>query len=148
MRIFTKLLFMFFVLSASVSADTGSGSVKVEVWKTPSCGCCKAWVSYLEDRGFEVKAHDVTDVTPIKNKLGLTDPRLHSCHTAKIGDYVIEGHVPADDIHRLLKEQPAIVGLTAPGMPMMSPGMNSIEPKGYDVIAVDKDQTPRIFSRY
>ncbi len=135
-------------LLAPLQTPAQSAKTPVEVWKTPTCGCCQAWVSYLEDRGFEVKVNDLADVTPIKQLLGLTDPRLHSCHTAKVGDYVVEGHVPADDILRMLKEKPAIVGLTAPGMPMMSPGMNSIEPKGYDVISFDKEQRTDVFSRY
>jgi len=129
-----------------LSADTEV--IKMQVWKTPTCGCCKAWVTYLEERGFEVETFDLPEVTSIKRALGLTDPNLHSCHTAKVGGYIVEGHVPERDIRRMLKEQPEIAGLTAPGMPMMSPGMNSIEPKGYDVIAFDRDQKTKVYSRY
>jgi len=130
----------------TLSADTEV--IQMQVWKTPTCGCCKAWVTYLEERGFEVETFDLPEVTSIKHALGLTDPSLHSCHTAKVGGYIVEGHVPERDIRRMLKEQPEIAGLTAPGMPMMSPGMNSIEPKGYDVISFDEDQKTNVYSRY
>ena len=116
--------------------------------KTPTCGCCQAWVDYLEDNGFRVTAHDVDDVTPIKQELGLTNPALYSCHTALIDGYIVEGHVPASDIKRLLAERPEIVGITAPGMPQMSPGMHSLEPKGYDVLQFNSHQQLSIFSRY
>jgi len=95
----------------------------VVVYKSPSCGCCKDWVKHMRDNGFSVKVHDRNDVTPIKKQLGVAR-NLQSCHTAKVGDYVIEGHVPASDIKRLLKEKPNVVGLTAPGMPHGSPGMD------------------------
>ncbi|MEC9370312.1 MAG: DUF411 domain-containing protein, partial [Pseudomonadota bacterium] len=104
----------------------------ITVWKSASCGCCQLWVDYLENDGFIVTAHNVDDVVSIKKKLGINDPALYSCHTAKVGGYIIEGHVPVSDIRRLLNERPKLMGLTAPGMPQMSPGMFSIEPKGYD----------------
>ncbi len=118
------------------------------VWKSPTCGCCQGWVDYLTDNGFNVTAHHSDNMTQIKQELGITDQSLHSCHTAKIGDYLIEGHVPVSDIHRLMEEKPNILGLSAPGMPMMSPGMNSIEPKGYDVLQFDKAQKASVYSRY
>ena len=120
----------------------------VEVWKSPTCGCCEDWVTYLEDEGFEVVAHDTDDVDAVKAELGLVDPRLKSCHTARIGDYVVEGHVPVSDIDRLLAERPAIVGISAPGMPMMSPGMGSREPKGYDVISFDEHGETAVFASH
>lgn len=120
----------------------------VTVWKSPSCGCCQGWVDYLKDNGFEVTAHDVDDVVSIKQKLGVTNPSLYSCHTAKVGNYVIEGHVPVADIRRLLSERPNILGLSAPGMPQLSPGMFSIEPKDYDVLQFDKDQETSVYSSY
>ncbi len=125
-----------------------AGDNEITVWKSPTCGCCQGWVDYLEDNGFKVTAHDVDALTKIKRNLGITDPSLHSCHTAKIGDYLVEGHVPVADIQRLLEERPDILGITAPGMPMMSPGMHSIEPKGYDVLQFDADQNATLFSRY
>ena len=84
----------------------------------------------------------------IKAKLGLTDRRLMSCHTAIVDGYVVEGHVPVDDIQRLIDEKPDIIGITAPGMPQFSPGMHSIDPKDYDVLSFDKNGKIELFSRY
>ena len=120
----------------------------ITVWKSASCGCCQQWVDYLQDEGFEVTAHNVDDVVSIKRKLGMTDPALYSCHTAKVGGYIIEGHVPASDIRRLLDDRPTLVGLAAPGMPQMSPGMLSIEPKGYDVLQFNAKLETSVFSSY
>ena len=132
-----------FVMYPSFSAEP-----TITVWKSASCGCCQRWVDYLQDDGFEVTAHNVDDVVSIKQKLGITDPALYSCHTAKVGGYIIEGHVPASDIRRLLNERPTLMGLTAPGMPQMSPGMFSIEPKGYDVLQFNAKQETGVFSSY
>lgn len=120
----------------------------ITVYKSATCGCCKKWVSYLEQEGFEVNSINHDDVDSIKTQNGLTDPSLKSCHTALVDGYIIEGHVPVSDIKRLLSEQPKAVGLTAPGMPMMSPGMNSIEPKDYDVLLFQKDGTQQVYSSY
>ena len=132
-----------FVMNPAFSAEP-----TITVWKSASCGCCQRWVDYLQDDGFEVTAHNVDDVVSIKRKLGMTDPALYSCHTAKVGGYLIEGHVPASDIRRLLNEHPKLMGLTAPGMPQMSPGMFSIEPKGYDVLQFNAKQETSMFSSY
>ena len=132
-----------FVMNPAFSAES-----TITVWKSASCGCCQRWVDYLQDDGFEVTTHNVDDVGSIKQKLGITDPALYSCHTAKIGGYIIEGHVPASDIRRLLNEHPKLMGLTAPGMPQMSPGMFSIEPKGYDVVQFNAKQETGVFSSY
>lgn len=118
------------------------------VYKSPTCGCCQGWVDYVEKAGFAVNAINHDNVDAIKVKHGLTDPALKSCHTAIVDGYVIEGHVPVSDIERLLAERPDIIGLTAPGMPMMSPGMNSEIPKDYDVLAFDKHGKSRVFSSY
>ena len=132
-----------FVMNPAFSAEP-----TITVWKSASCGCCQRWVDYLQDEGFEVTAHNVDDVVSIKRKLGMTDPALYSCHTAKVGGYLIEGHVPASDIRRLLDDRPTLVGLAAPGMPQMSPGMFSIEPKGYDVLEFNAKQEASLFSSY
>ena len=120
----------------------------ITVWKSASCGCCQRWVDYLQDDGFEVTAHNVDDIVSIKQKLGITNPALYSCHTAKVSGYIIEGHVPASDIRRLLDERPKLMGLAAPGMPRMSPGMFSIEPIGYDVLQFNTKQGTSVFSSY
>lgn len=94
----------------------------IEVVKSPTCGCCNGWVAHLRRAGFQVRVTDVADVTPTARRLGVPDD-LRSCHTASVGGYAIEGHVPAADIMRLLRQRPAAAGLAVPGMPMGSPGM-------------------------
>lgn len=119
----------------------------ITVYKSPTCGCCKKWVSHLEDHGFTVKSHNQNDMSAIKKKLGVA-PNLQSCHTAKVGGYVIEGHVPASDIQQLLAEKPDIHGLTVPGMPMGSPGMEGHRKDAYDVLSIDKRGRTSVFNQY
>jgi len=94
----------------------------LEVYKSPSCGCCGAWVDHMRSAGFQVLVTDITDLHPIKNKFGVV-PELRACHSAVIDGYVIEGHVPAREVMRLLKDRPKAIGLAVPGMPIGSPGM-------------------------
>ncbi len=122
-------------------------ATEVTVYKSPTCGCCKKWVRHLEANGFDVKAHDVTDVVPYKIRLGLT-PKLASCHTAVVDGYVVEGHVPAQDIKRLLEERPAIRGLAVPGMPVGSPGMEGPRKERYDVLSVEKDGSTSVYATH
>ena len=117
-------------------------------YKNANCGCCQDWVDYVEKSGYAVETIELEDVDPIKTSHGLTDPALKSCHTAIIDGYVIEGHVPVSDIERLLAERPDITGLTAPGMPAMSPGMGSETPENYDVLAFDETGRSSVFSSY
>lgn len=133
---------------SNITAVSHSENPLITVYKSASCGCCKKWVSYLEDEGFSVKSINHDDVDMIKAENGLTDPSLKSCHTALVDGYVIEGHVPANDIERLLSERPIVVGLAAPGMPMMSPGMNSLIPQGYDVLSFSENGAATVFSSY
>lgn len=119
----------------------------ITVYKSPTCGCCGNWVDYLRADGFRVTVIDRENMTEVKEKYGV-GPALRSCHTAVVDGYVVEGHVPARDIRRLLSERPDVAGLTAPGMPQMSPGMLSIEPRGYDVLTFDDEGRTRVFSRY
>jgi len=98
----------------------------VTVYKSPTCGCCEQWVQYLRQEGFEVKAIDQPDLSVVKRQLGIA-PELSSCHTALVDGYVIEGHVPAAPIRRLLAERPQTRGLTVPGMPVNSPGMGQMD---------------------
>jgi len=121
--------------------------VQMKVYKSPTCGCCAKWIHYLEQRGFEVSVVDLDNVQPVKRQLGVS-AQLQSCHTGVVDGYVIEGHVPAKDILRLLDERPPVIGLTAPGMPTYSPGMMSIAPRGYDVLSFTRDGTLEIFSSY
>ena len=125
-----------------------SSETTVTVWKSATCGCCQKWVEYMENNGFKVVSNNVENVVRIKEKLGITNPALHSCHTAEVDGYLIEGHVPASDVRRLLSERPNIAGLTAPGMPQMSPGMGSTTPKDYDVLQFSSNQRSSVFSSY
>ena len=122
----------------------------VQVWKDPNCGCCHLWVEHLQASGFKVEVFDVGN-TAARKRLGMPE-KLGSCHTASVGGYVIEGHVPATDIQRLLKDRPAALGLSVPGMPIGSPGMDGPEYKGrkdaYDVLLVQKDGSTQSFQRY
>jgi hypothetical protein len=119
----------------------------LEVHKEPTCGCCQKWVEHMQARGFKVAATNHPDMAPVKKELGVHDP-LISCHTAKIGDYVIEGHVPADDVLRLLREKPAVAGIAAPGMPMGSPGMEGPYTDKYDVVTFDKSGATKVFATH
>lgn len=122
----------------------------VEVWKSPSCGCCKDWIAHLEASGFATRAHD-TGNTAMRQRLGIP-LALGSCHTALVAGYAIEGHVPAADIRRLLQLRPQAVGLTVPGMPIGSPGMDGPAYGGqrdrYDVLLVARDGSTRVFATY
>jgi hypothetical protein len=122
----------------------------LQVWKDPQCGCCQAWIEHLQARGFAVEVHDVGN-TAARKRLGLPE-RLASCHTAWVGGYVIEGHVPAADIERLLKQKPAALGLAVPGMPIGSPGMDGPAYKGrkdaYQVLLVKRDGSTSVFASY
>ena len=120
----------------------------IEVFKSPTCGCCKGWVEHLQENGLNVKTYDTANVAPFKKRLGVPQ-QLSSCHTAVIDGYVIEGHVPARDIYRLLKERPEVIGLTVPGMPVGSPGMEMGKRKDpYAVLTFDKQGSTTPFSQY
>ena len=131
----------------SAATAFAQGAPKVEVFKSASCGCCGAWVEHMRQNGFHVTTHDVADVSAQRRKLGMPD-RLGSCHSAKVGGYAIEGHVPAADIRRLLKEKPNALGLAVPSMPPGSPGMESSRPIPYDPLLVARDGTTRVFASH
>ena len=134
----------------AVSAQQSAALPKVTVYKTSTCGCCKLWVDHMKANGFTVEAMDLTatGVRSVSKAAGLKDEDT-SCHTAKVGDYTVEGHVPAADIKRMLKEKPAIAGLSAPGMPLGSPGMEQGNMKQpYDVIAFKKDGTSTVYAKH
>jgi len=118
------------------------------VFKSPTCGCCAKWVEYMQANGFTAAVTNMPDVSPVKIQNGLP-PKLTSCHTTLVGGYVIEGHVPVEDVRRLLKEKPAgIAGLAAPGMPAGSPGMDVPNSPAYDIIAFDKKGGTRVYSTH
>ncbi len=119
----------------------------ITVYKSPTCGCCTGWVDYLSDNHFDVQTHDLENLAGIKQQYGV-EPSLQSCHTAIVDGYIVEGHVPVEDIHRLIQEKPDIRGISAPGMPTMSPGMASLIPKNYNVLSFDAEGKVEIFSQY
>ena len=135
-------------LGQPLSALAAPPNDRVKVWKTPNCGCCKEWVAHLRSNGFDVVTHDVKDTTPMRQKLGLAE-KFGSCHTGLLGAYVLEGHVPAKEIRRLLREKPQALGLAVPGMPAGSPGMDMGDARdAFDVLLVLKDGTSRVYQSY
>lgn len=133
----------------AASSAAPADAPTVLVYKAPTCGCCEGWVEHLRENGWEVTVEDRNDIDQLKDLLGIP-VRLRSCHTAQIGNYLVEGHVPASDIRRLLEEQPQVVGLTAPGMPIGSPGMEvpGREPDAYDVLSFDADGRSSVFASH
>lgn len=136
------------VQSAGCS-DSASASETVVVYKSPTCGCCGDWIAHMRKAGFAVEVHDVGDLVPIKERSGV-GPALRSCHTATVGGYVLEGHVPAEQVTRLLAERPDIRGLAVPGMPIGSPGMDEGYDRStwvdYDVVAFDANGGTEIYA--
>jgi hypothetical protein len=120
----------------------------LSVFKTATCGCCSKWVDHMKANGFDVAVQDVADISAVKEKLGVA-PEIGSCHTAQVGGYVIEGHVPAASVQRLLKEKPKVAGLAVPGMPAGSPGMEV--PGGHQepfaILTFDKSGKTNVFER-
>lgn len=128
----------------------GDKSTAVTVYKSPTCGCCSKWEEHLTKAGFQVTSKPVENMTQIRKQYNVPD-KMQSCHTAIIGGYVIEGHVPADDVKKLLGTRPAdVAGLAAPGMPPKSPGMQpeGEKPSGYDVLSFDRQGNSKIFTSY
>ena len=117
----------------------------VTVYKSPTCGCCAKWVEHVRKAGFAVTVKDVPNVGEVKSANGVP-PELASCHTALVGGYVIEGHVPADVVQKLLKENPAVAGIAVAGMPMGSPGMEGSYTDRYDVVAFEKSGKQRVYA--
>ncbi len=133
---------------AALPALAATPLPSVEVFKSPTCGCCGAWVDHLKAAGFPVKVTEVDDTTVTRKRYGLPD-KFGSCHTGVVNGYVVEGHVPADDVKRMLAAKPAAIGLAVPGMPPGSPGMevgNRKDP--YDVFLIDKSGRETVFAHY
>lgn len=119
------------------------------VYKSPTCGCCGKWIEHMKASGFEVKWNDVPDVNPIKKSNGVPNEGW-SCHTALVSGYVLEGHVPASAVKKLLKDRPKVVGLAVPGMPVGSPGMEvpSGQVDHFDVMAFDKSGKMTVYEKH
>lgn len=132
------------------SATTSSPTQQppMVVYKSASCGCCKAWIAHMKQNGFSVTANDVDNMNPIKERVGIP-AGMGSCHTGEVAGYFIEGHVPAEDVKRLLQEKPDAKGLTVPRMPIGSPGMESGDHREpYDVLLVHKDGSTSVFAHH
>ena len=133
-------------LSGGFAAAANAGEV-IDVYKSPNCGCCGSWIDHLKAAGFEIRAHNVMDIPAARKQLGMPDS-LGSCHTAKVGGYVVEGHVPAADIQRLLKEKPKALGIAVPSMPPGSPGMEGPKPVPYNTLLVQAGGETSIFAKH
>ncbi len=144
---FLVLCFAAFVTLAPFHRLAADELPAMTVWKNPSCGCCGNWVEHMQAAGFRVAVREVEDLDGIKRMAGIPEP-LQSCHTAEVGGYVVEGHVPAEDIKRMLAERPAGRGLAVPGMPSGSPGMENGMRDPYDVILLKRDGRAEVFSSH
>ena len=132
----TLLLFM---------SSAGVAATEVTVYKSPTCGCCEEYVDYLRENAYVVKSVNESDMSAVKKRYGVS--HIASCHTALVDGYVIEGHVPVGAIRKLLREKPAIIGISAPGMPMNSPGMGEMKKGTLTIYAVPKNgREPQVFS--
>ncbi len=140
------ILLTLFALGAAANLPASAADA-VDVYKSPYCGCCEKWVEHLQQAGFAVRTHDVNDVPAARQRLGMPE-RLGSCHTAKVAGYVVEGHVPAADIQRLLKEKPKAIGLAVPSMPPGSPGMESPKPVPYNTLLVQAGGVTTVFAKH
>lgn len=129
------------------ATDPDGKKPTITVYKDPSCGCCKSWIEHLIKHGYRVDARDTPEMNEIKRTLGVPH-KLSACHTAVVNGYLIEGHVPAADIARLLKEKPKVAGLAVPGMPMGSLGMDGPRTQHYQVLSFDKAGKTKIFASY
>jgi hypothetical protein len=118
----------------------------IKVYKDANCGCCKEWIEHLKQNGFTVEAMDMPDLSAVKAKYGVRQ-ELQACHTAVIDNYVVEGHVPADLIVKMLEEKPAIAGIAVPGMPMGSPGMEGATRQPYDVLTFDSAGRTTVYAK-
>lgn len=131
-----------------VSTTSGVTSRTISVFRSPNCGCCQQWMKHLQKAGFQVQDNIIKDLTPVKQQYGIPE-ELAACHTATVAGYVIEGHVPAEDIQRLLAENPDLAGLAVPGMPIGSPGMESgdyVEP--YTVFSITNAGKTKTFAKH
>lgn len=131
-------------------AQGTAGLLAFDIWKDPDCGCCRDWIAHMEQNGFRATVHDIGN-SAVRARLGLP-ARCGSCHTALMGGYVVEGHVPASDVQRLLREKPQALGLAVPGMPIGSPGMDGAAYGGrrdpYDTLLVLPDGSSRVIQSH
>lgn len=149
-RLFLQTIMLVSITGLSLIANPSLAQPLIEVWKSPTCGCCNDWIKHLKENGFQVRAIDKGN-TAIRKEWGMP-VKYGSCHTAKIDGYVIEGHVPAKEIKRLLKEKPAALGLSVPEMPIGTPGMDGPEYGGqldpYNVLLIRRDGSASVYQAY
>jgi len=137
-----------FALGLILAVGLHAASPEITVYKTATCGCCGKWITHLKENGFQVTVHEVPSTDPYRKKFGVPED-LGSCHTAVVAGYSIEGHVPAADIQRLLKERPKAKGLAAPGMPMGSPGMEAPGVSAnYSVLLFQEDGSTSVYQEH
>jgi hypothetical protein len=134
------------VAAATPAANVDGELPLVTVYKDPNCGCCSKWVDHMKAEGFEVKTIDTPNVGEVKKEYGI-GPELQSCHTALVGSYALEGHVPADVVKKLLAEKPTVAGLAVPGMPAGSPGMEGATRERYDVLTFDRAGKTSVYAQ-
>jgi hypothetical protein len=134
------------LIGAFSSVATNAAATTIDVYKSSTCKCCAKWVDHMRANGFTVNTHDVGN-KEVRERAGISST-LGSCHTALVDGYAIEGHVPAQDIKRFLKERPRAIGLTAPGMPHGSPGMEGARSDPYDVLLINKQGDTTVYSRH
>jgi hypothetical protein len=143
-----NLLLISLVAVATTSWAATEAPIDVTVHRSPTCSCCEKWVSHLKANNFNVTDIVTDDMQSVKNKFGVR-AEMASCHTAIINGYVVEGHVPANDIKQLLKTKPSIVGISVPGMPTGTPGMEMGDKKdAYDVVSFDEKNQAKVFNSY
>ena len=137
--------------AARAAAPSADAPTPVQMWKSPTCGCCKDWSAHMQAAGFKLQVFEMNDPGVQRSKLGL-DAKFGSCHTALVEGYVLEGHVPAADVRRLLRERPPALGLAVPGMVVGSPGMDGPEYGGrrdrFDVLLVQRDGSSRVWATH
>ncbi|MBF0462017.1 MAG: DUF411 domain-containing protein [Magnetococcales bacterium] len=140
---------MTLVLAGLVASPAPAETTHMVVYKSASCGCCGLWVKHMEQNGFTVEVKELEDMTAMKRQLGVP-PNMDSCHTGVIGNYLIEGHVPADDVRRLLAEKPSVKGIAVPGMVVGSPGMEvpGQKPDPYQVVTFTTTGQSRLFANH
>ena len=131
----------------SITSAAAADRPEISVYKSPACDCCGAWVEHLKKNGFDARVHEVSDLASYRAKYGVPEA-LGSCHTAVVGGYAIEGHVPAADIKRLLRERPKAKGITVPGMPIGSPGMPGPRKDPYETLLFDASGNYVVFERH
>ena len=130
---------------ARLAATEDASLPELLVYKSPTCGCCNGWVEHMREAGFTVDARDVTDMMSIKRDAGVP-VAMSSCHTTLVDGYVVEGHVPAEQVKRLLAERPEVAGIAAPGMPVGSPGMEGPNARPYQVLAFDRSGSTEVYA--